>query len=62
MDFPRPPAAIAIPRFIRLLYTTVGAATGVVWSTIVLDRDDQPYQSTGNQNYGGYPAGITVAN
>jgi hypothetical protein len=62
MDFPRPPAAIAIPRFIRLLYTTVGAATGVVWSTIVLDRDDQSYQGTGNQNYGGYPAGITVAN
>jgi hypothetical protein len=62
MDVPRPPAAVAVPRFLRLLYTTVGAATGVVGSYLVLDRDDQMYQGTGNQNYGGYPAGVTVAN
>jgi hypothetical protein len=62
MDFPRPPAGIAIPRFVRLLYTTVGACNGSVSSGIVLDRDDQPYSSTGNAVMGGYPAGINVAN
>lgn len=62
MDMPRPPAAVAIPRFLRLLYTTVGACTGNVSSYIVLDRDDQPYQGTGNATMGGYPAGITIAN
>lgn len=61
-DFPRPPAGIAIPRFLRLLYTSVGAVSGNISSYIVLDRDDQPYQSTGNSIQGGYPAGITVAN
>jgi len=62
IDFPRPPAGIAIPRFVRLLYTTVGAAAGNVSSYVVLDRDDQLYQGTGNATYGGYPAGITIAN
>lgn len=62
MDMPRPPAAVAIPRFLRLLYTTVGACTGNVSAFLVLDRDDQPYQSTGNAVMGGYPAGVTVAN
>jgi hypothetical protein len=62
MDFPRPPAGIAIPRFVRLLYTTVGACAGSVSSGIVLDRDDQPYSSTGNAVMGGYPAGINIAN
>ncbi len=64
MDMPRPPDGIAIPRFLRLLYT-VGAATmtaGNVSAFIVLDRDDQPYQSTNNSVQGGYPAGINVAN
>src|SRR6266403_1059005 len=64
MDMPRPPDGIAIPRFLRLLYT-VGAATmtaGNVSSYIVLDRDDQVYQSTDNSVMGGYPAGINVAN
>jgi hypothetical protein len=62
MDVPRPPAAIAMPRFLRLLYTTVGACTGSVSSFIVIDRMDQPYAGTGNAVMGGYPAGITVAN
>lgn len=62
MDMPRPPAAVAIPRFLRLLYTTVGACAVSLQSYIVLDRDDQPYSSTTNQTLGGYPAGITVAN
>lgn len=64
MDFPRPPDGIAIPRFVRLLYT-VGAFTmtaGAVSAYIVLDRDDQPYLSTDNSILGGYPAGINVAN
>jgi hypothetical protein len=64
MDMPRPPAGIAIPRFLRLNYT-IGTATttgGTVGAYIVLDRIDQPYQSTGNAVMGGYPAGITIAN
>ncbi len=64
MDFPRPPAGIAVPRFLRLLYTIGGATTtaGTVAAYIVLDRMDQMYQSTGNAVMGGYPAGITIAN
>ncbi len=64
MDMPRPPDGIAIPRFLRLLYT-IAAATmtaGNVSAYIVLDRDDQIYQSTDNSVLGGYPAGINVAN
>ncbi len=64
MDFPRPPDGIAIPRFVRLLYT-VGVATmtaGNISAFIVLDRDDQVYSSTDNSVMGGYPAGINVAN
>jgi len=64
MDMPRPPDGIAIPRFLRLLYT-VAAATmtaGNVSAFLVLDRDDQIYQSTDNSVMGGYPAGINVAN
>lgn len=64
MDMPRPPDGIAIPRFLRLLYT-VGAATvtaGAVSAYIVLDREDYNYQSTDNSVRGGYPAGITIAN
>jgi hypothetical protein len=61
-DMPRPPAGVAFPRFLRMTYV-IGAATttaGVVESGLVLDRDDHPYQS--NATYGGYPAGITIAN
>lgn len=63
MDMPRPPAGIAIPRFLKLVYTCVGNVTaGACSSYIVLDRHDQPYQGTANSTLGGYPAGITVAN
>lgn len=63
MDMPRPPAGIAIPRFLRLSYITVGTHTaGNVKGFIVLDRPDNYYSSTTNQTYGGYPAGVTVAN
>lgn len=64
MDMPRPPAGIAIPRFLRMTWTIGSNAmtAGAIQAFIVLDRFDQPYSSTGNQNYGGYPAGVTVAN
>lgn len=64
IDFPRPPAGIAVPRFVRLLYTVGGATmtAGAVYAFVVLDREDQMYQSTGNATLGGYPAGITVSN
>jgi len=63
MDFPRPPAGIAIPRFVRLGYVSTGThSAGTLGAWIVLDRMDQMYQSTGNARLGGYPAGITVAN
>src|SRR5229473_746458 len=47
MDMPRPPAAIVIPRFLRLAYIIAGATTtaGNVTSYIVLDRHDIPEQS-----------------
>lgn len=64
MDMPRPPAGVAIPRFLQLQYVVGGATTtaGNVSSYIVLDRPDQPYLSTNNAILGGYPAGITIAN
>ncbi len=64
MDMPRPPAGIAIPRFLRMAYIIgTGAMTaGSIMSFIVLDRHDQIYSSTGNAVLGGYPAGINIAN
>ena len=64
MDMPRPPDGIAIPRFIRLLYTVATATmtAGAVSAYLVLDRDDQPYNSTDNSVQGGYVAGINIAN
>lgn len=64
MDFPRPPAGVAVPRFVRLLYT-VGTATmtaGAVSAYLVLDRDDQMYNSTNDAVLGGYPPGIAISN
>ena len=64
MDFPRPPAGVAVPRFVRLLYT-VGTATmtaGAVSAYLVFDRDDQMYNSTNNAVLGGYPPGIAISN
>lgn len=63
MDFPRPPDGIAVPRFVKLSYVTIGTFTaGVLFSAVVLDRDDQMYQGTDNSIIGGYQAGINVAN
>lgn len=63
MDMPRPPDGIAIPRYLRMSYITVGTHTaGAIQAYIVLDRDDQFYSGTDNSILGGYPAGINVAN
>lgn len=63
MDMPRPPDGIAIPRFLRMGYITVGThSAGALSAQIVLDRDDHAYSSTDNSIYGGYPAGLNVAN
>lgn len=64
IDFPRPPAGVAVPRFVRLLYTIGGATTtaGKVVAGVVLDRDDQMYAGTNSGVLGGYPAGLNVAN
>src|SRR4030095_1473951 len=63
MDMPRPPAGIAVPRFLRMSYTIAGTGTGgTIKAFIVLDRDDQMYNTTNNAIMGGYPAGVIVAN
>jgi|SRR5438093_6240150 len=63
MDVPRPPAGVAIPRFLQIQFVTVGTHTaGGLKSWIALDREDYDYQSTGNAVRGGYPAGVTIAN
>jgi hypothetical protein len=64
IDFPRPPDGIAIPRFVRLLYTVAVATftAGTLNAYVVLDREDYNYQGTDNSIRGGYPAGLTVAN
>lgn len=62
IDWPRPPAGVDFPRFVRLLYqvATATTTTGTVSAWVVLDRIDQPSQD--GVRLGGYPAGITVAN
>lgn len=63
MDMPRPPDAVAIPRFLKMSYITLGTFTaGNIVDGLVLDRDDQPYAGTDNSVLGGYPAGINIVN
>jgi hypothetical protein len=63
MDMPRPPAGIAVPRFLRMLFTSAGTFTGgSIEACIVLDRMDQMYNATNNAIMGGYPAGIIISN
>jgi hypothetical protein len=64
MDFPRPPAGIAVPRYVRMRYVIGGATmtAGTIESGIVIDRDDQMYNGTNNATLGGYQAGINIAN
>jgi len=63
MDMPRPPAGVAVPRFLQLAYTVAGTGTGgTIKAYIVLDRYDQMYNTTDNSIQGGYPAGVIIAN
>jgi hypothetical protein len=62
IDMPRPPAGVAIPRYVRLSYT-VGTSTfsaGAVTSALVMQRQDTPVSTAGYQS--GYPSGFTVSN
>lgn len=61
IDMPRPVPGQVLPRFLRLLFTSVGTfSSGKVEGTLVVDRDDQILGSTGLIS--GYPAGLNVAN
>jgi hypothetical protein len=63
MDMPRPPAGVAVPRFLQMQYTIAGTGTGgVIKAYIVIDRHDQMYNATNNAIHGGYPAGINITN
>jgi hypothetical protein len=64
IDFPRPPQGKAVPRFMKLIYRIATATTtaGTVIAGVVIDRDDQMYNSTDNSIQGGYRAGLNVAN
>jgi hypothetical protein len=66
MDMPRPPALNFVPRFLQLLYTVgVASFTGTsnfLVAGLVLDRADQMFNATINTVWGGYPAGVVVAN
>jgi len=63
MDMPRPPAGVAVPRFLQMSYTVAGTGTGgAIKAFIVLDRHDQMYNATANNIHGGYPAGILINN
>lgn len=62
IDLPRPPAGVAIPRYLRLNYT-VGTgvfSAGAVTSALVMQRQDQPVSTAGVAS--GYPSGFTVSN
>lgn len=63
MDMPRPPAGVAVPRFLQFGWTIAGVGTGgTLKAFIVLDRHDQMYNATNNAILGGYPPGIIIAN
>lgn len=64
MDMPRPPAGVAVPRFLQMAWVIATAVMtgGTIKAWIVLDREDPMYQSTNNAIRGGYPAGITILN
>ena len=63
ITIPRTLPGQPLPRFLRLSFVSVGTHTsGAIECGIVLDRDDQIYGGASGEAYGGYPAGITVAN
>ncbi len=62
VDVPRPPAGVALPRYLQLSYIIVGGTntTGRLKGWIVIDRIDIPGSQAGVLS--GYPPGITIAN
>jgi hypothetical protein len=63
MDMPRPPAGVAVPRFLQISFISAGTHTGgAIEACIVLDRHDQMYNATANNILGGYPPGIVINN
>jgi hypothetical protein len=61
IDIPRPPAGVALPRFLQLQYVAVGnMSAGVMKAWAVLDRFDQPGSQSGILS--GYPPGVAIAN
>jgi hypothetical protein len=63
MDMPRPPAGVAVPRFLQITYVSAGThTTAGIEACIVLDRHDQMYNALSNAILGGYPPGVIVAN
>lgn len=53
ISVPRPVPGQAMPRYLKLVYTTVGDfTTGTVTAALVIDRQDSPL----------YPAGLTISN
>jgi hypothetical protein len=60
-DLPRPPAGVAMPRYLKLQYTSTGTfASLLLRGNVVLDRFDQVVGATGLLS--GYVPGITVPN
>lgn len=61
IDIPRPPAGVALPRYLQLQYVTVGThGAGTLKAWAVLDRFDQIGSNTGILS--GYVPGVTVPN
>lgn len=61
VDLPRPPAGVALPRFLQLQYVGVGnMSAGRMKGWLVLDRFDQPGSQSGVLS--GYPPGVAIAN
>lgn len=62
IDWPRPPAGVVMPRFVRFLYqvATATITAGTVSAYVVLDRQDQIVSAAGFQS--AYPPGLTVNN
>lgn len=62
IDWPRPPAGVSMPRFIRLLYqvATATLTAGTLNAYLVLDRQDQIVSTAGYQS--AYPPGLVVNN
>jgi hypothetical protein len=61
IDVPRYAPGLALPRYLRLQYISVGThGAGSLFASIVLDRQDQIVSAANQQS--GYPPGVVVAN